>query len=177
MRASTGRMAALVAVTGVMTGSLAGCALFRPAPQARAVAPITLSGPMPQTAVHLVEPQITVIAAPRPVDELAGGRAYAMWCADCHGVRGLGDGRVSGQTAEPPANLTELARANGGTLPVGPVLNRLQQAPGPFHRGIAADLMAALDGPLVDWAGPDGRPHMVTARTADLLGYLQALQL
>lgn len=50
---------------------------------------------------------------------LAGdGRAmFREYCATCHGVRGKGNGPAMDATKKRPADLTQLARKNGGNFP------------------------------------------------------------
>lgn len=52
-------------------------------------------------------------------DEIAaGGRfQYQTHCAVCHGVTGVGDGRMAGDLLVRPSNLTLLAKKNGGSFP------------------------------------------------------------
>ncbi|MEQ5870059.1 c-type cytochrome [Sagittula sp. NFXS13] len=154
---------------------LAGCGLFRAQPEA----PVTLSGTGPApAALTMVAPQRTVVPdliAPTGLN-FAGGRNYAHWCSDCHGAQGRGDGPLAVMTAERPADLTRLARGNGGVFPARYVSTRMNMTPGPYHRGIAPSFAMAMDGPLVEWAEPGAAGHLTTSRMADLLSYLQALQ-
>jgi mono/diheme cytochrome c family protein len=46
-----------------------------------------------------------------------GGNDYQTYCASCHGESGRGDGPVAEFLALTPADLTKLARKNGGTFP------------------------------------------------------------
>ncbi|WP_425074913.1 hypothetical protein [Sagittula sp. S175] len=157
---------------------LGGCALFRPVmvESGADTGPVTVSGTTSSEAIYLVEPQITVLSDGPSLSTRAGGSRYAMWCADCHGATGDGNGRVAGMMTERPSDLTALARGNGGRFPAAQVMNRLTMAPGPYHRGIAADLAVALDGPMVEWAAPDGRSHMTTSGMAEMLSYVQSMQ-
>ena len=52
-------------------------------------------------------------------DEIAaGGRfQYQTHCAVCHGVTGVGDGRMAGDLLVKPSELTQLAKQNGGSFP------------------------------------------------------------
>ena len=42
---------------------------------------------------------------------------YTNYCASCHGVDGTGDGPMADQLKGEPADLTVLAKNNGGTFP------------------------------------------------------------
>lgn len=51
--------------------------------------------------------------APAPT----GAELYRAHCAACHGSAGRGDGPVAESLRRPPADLTALVRATGGTFP------------------------------------------------------------
>jgi mono/diheme cytochrome c family protein len=53
-----------------------------------------------------------------------GKREYDANCASCHGLKGTGDGPNRPYLTKAPTDLTTLARANGGVLPV----NRLYES-------------------------------------------------
>jgi mono/diheme cytochrome c family protein len=42
---------------------------------------------------------------------------FRRYCAQCHGMNGTGDGPVAGALKKKPANLTLLAKNNGGVFP------------------------------------------------------------
>ena len=46
----------------------------------------------------------------------SGPALFDTYCATCHGRRGTGDGPLSALLRKPPANLTLLAKRNGGTF-------------------------------------------------------------
>jgi mono/diheme cytochrome c family protein len=47
-----------------------------------------------------------------------GKREYDASCATCHGLKGTGDGPSITYLTRTPTDLTKLAKANGGVLPV-----------------------------------------------------------
>jgi cytochrome c553 len=57
-------------------------------------------------------------ATPALVPEsLAGSVSFDLYCASCHGRTGKGDGPTAASLKTRPADLTILARRNGGTFP------------------------------------------------------------
>ena len=50
-------------------------------------------------------------------DVIAQREAFERYCATCHGVDGKGAGVLSGFLEKPPADLTQLAKKNGGEFP------------------------------------------------------------
>ena len=46
-----------------------------------------------------------------------GRHDYHALCASCHGALGKGDGEKAASLTKPPADLTQLAKSNGGTFP------------------------------------------------------------
>lgn len=59
-------------------------------------------------------------------DSASGKKMYIDYCAPCHGIAGKGDGPAAPAFKMPPANLTLLAKNNGGNYPAGYVANVLQ---------------------------------------------------
>jgi mono/diheme cytochrome c family protein len=54
---------------------------------------------------------------PLAIRSLDGRDLFQFYCASCHGRSGVGDGPVASALKSPPANLTVLARRNGGVFP------------------------------------------------------------
>jgi mono/diheme cytochrome c family protein len=48
------------------------------------------------------------------VADASGRDTYLRYCASCHGPEGRGDGPLAGSLTPPPADLTQLAKRNGG---------------------------------------------------------------
>ena len=47
---------------------------------------------------------------------VSGSGLFITYCAACHGERAVGDGRLAAMLRKRPANLTLLARSNGGVF-------------------------------------------------------------
>jgi mono/diheme cytochrome c family protein len=66
-------------------------------------------------ALALLPAGVAVEAADKPADP---GRAmYLRYCGACHGPQGKGDGIAGGLMTPRPADLTQVAKKNGGTFP------------------------------------------------------------
>lgn len=65
---------------------------------------------------------VAAFAAPTPEEIEVGKRRYMKYCATCHGPTGTGDGYAASTFVKKPANLTLLAKQNGGKFPVGEVI-------------------------------------------------------
>jgi len=59
----------------------------------------------------------TRVAAPAAERIEAGKRSFHIHCASCHGEAAKGDGPVAKDLRIRPADLTALAKANGGVFP------------------------------------------------------------
>lgn len=71
--------------------------------------------------ILLVLVACTATQTPAPV-----GRAlYLDYCSTCHGAEGKGDGPLAGDWEKPPADLTGIARRNGGTFPLARVMSTI----------------------------------------------------
>lgn len=135
---------------------------------------LTLSGPV-DLPPRLVEPHITVMA-PVEVSPGPGAGIYGAFCKDCHGAAAQGYGRNSGDLPIKPADLTTLSLNAGGAFPAQTVIDRVQTAPGEFHRAIQPEFGRTLTGPLVEWVTPDGQRIMTPQGLFDVLVYLESLQ-
>jgi mono/diheme cytochrome c family protein len=51
------------------------------------------------------------------VDSVSGAYAFRTHCATCHGIQGKGDGPLAESLRYQPADLTLIARRNGGSFP------------------------------------------------------------
>jgi len=59
---------------------------------------------------------LTAVAAcvDTQTEEVRGSELYRRYCASCHGIDGQGDGPLAASLSPKPADLTTLARRNGG---------------------------------------------------------------
>jgi len=68
-----------------------------------------------------VAPALAQAPAAQPQEEMrqrvTGGEVFRTYCATCHGTSGRGDGPLAGSMRRKPADLTEIAKRNGGEYP------------------------------------------------------------
>ncbi len=102
----------------------------------------------------------------------SGKEMFMSYCASCHGKDAKGDGPAAGALKQAPADLTSLAKQNGGKYPTDKVTSVL--------RG-QASLMAHGDqdmpvwGPVF-WKMSQGHEELVQMRIANLNKYVESLQ-
>jgi len=106
-------------------------------------------------------------------DEVAaGGRfQYQSHCAVCHGRNGMGDGRMVGELLSKPADLTQLAKNNGGQFPFWEVYRVIDgreevKAHGPRTMPIWGVWFQVLEGSEL----------RATGRILELIHYLKSIQ-
>lgn len=52
-----------------------------------------------------------------PAIQKGGADLFRTYCASCHGTSGMGDGPLASSMRRKPANLTQIAKRNGGQYP------------------------------------------------------------
>ena len=107
----------------------------------------------------------------RPTETLSGVDLFKEYCAVCHGNDAKGSGPAAEALKKRPADLTQLARKNGGTFPELHVMN--------FIKG--QDVVAAhgsRDMPI--WGSifsqMSQNQDLVQVRTYALLKYIEQMQ-
>ena len=121
---------------------------------------------------------IAIAGTARAEEELSGLTEYELACMPCHGIDGHGDGPRAKEMSRPPADLTKIAKPNGGRFPAKDVAAMID--------GRAA---VAAHGPreMPVWgtrfrASPDTSEDAKTIETraraqiAALVRYLEAIQ-
>jgi mono/diheme cytochrome c family protein len=93
---------------------------------------------------------------------------YSNYCASCHGRDGKGDGPVAKSLSRPPADLTRLSAANGGTFPPERIAEVIDG-----RREVAAH--GTRDMPVWGRAVRFG-PSIVRARVRAIVDYVSTLQ-
>lgn len=82
----------------------------------------TLLAGIVMLAPGMVSPAAAQAPAPAAGQEemkqsVPGGEVYRTYCASCHGTAARGDGPLASAMNRKPANLTEIAKRNGGLFP------------------------------------------------------------
>ncbi len=66
----------------------------------------------------LFAPGLVTTAAAQVYEQTTpGSEVFRTYCASCHGTSARGDGPLAGSMLKKPANLTEIAKRNGGEFP------------------------------------------------------------
>ena len=94
------------------------------------------------------------------------------YCAPCHGKSAKGDGPAASALKQPPANLTVLAKGNGGKYPADRVTSILR---GQTNLSAHGDQEMPVWGPVF-WKMSHGHEEQVQMRVANLNKYLESLQ-
>lgn len=75
-------------------------------------------------AVSIVSVSTPVMAQNQNEDVISRGKDDFYWsCLPCHGEKGRGDGVMSSILKKPPADLTQIAKNNGGKFPFWTIFN------------------------------------------------------
>jgi mono/diheme cytochrome c family protein len=102
----------------------------------------------------------------------SGKEMFNSYCAVCHGKDGQGGGPAASALKTPPANLTLLAKSNGGKYPSAHVAAVIRgQATPPSHGSQEMPVW----GPLFSSIG-QGHEGQVQQRITNLVTYIDSLQ-
>lgn len=136
--------------------------------------------------VKLVFALLTVVSAgppaseaqtgpPQPplvIESVAGRDNFERYCASCHGLQGQGDGPVAAALRTRPADLTSLARRNGGTFPRDRVVA--------YVAGTGREVAAHGSDDMPVWGpifrGLDTSDTRVQQRIDNVVGFVESLQ-
>jgi len=134
---------------------------------------VTLAVVFTGTVAVAQEAESSVKRAPaEETNPSSGKQMFTSYCASCHGKDAKGNGPAATSLKQAPADLTTLAKRNGGKFPSDKVAAVL--------RG-QANLMAHGDqempvwGPVF-WKMSQGHEDVVHMRVANLSKYLESLQ-
>lgn len=111
---------------------------------------------------------------PLAIESLTGRDNYAMYCSSCHGDDARGDGPVAAALTIEPADLTALARQNGGVFPRARVASLIS---GPERETVRAHGSAGMPawGPI--FSALDTSDQRARQRLDNLVRYLESIQL
>jgi mono/diheme cytochrome c family protein len=105
-------------------------------------------------------------------DSIAFGRlTYRVYCQNCHGNMGKGDGRIAELMKVKPSDLTQISKKNGGTFPT----DRLQRIVDGRE-----DVAAHGDREMPIWGqvflDSAGNEETGRAKIQQLMAYLESIQ-
>lgn len=125
---------------------------------------------------------LTLWSAPRAQTPAAGDQAsvasgaylFKSYCAACHGASARGDGPLADAMRRRPANLTEIAKRNGGTFPADVVFRTIDgRQPVRGHGGPEMPTW----GDAFKRSAAGGDDDAVKVRIESLVKYLESIQL
>jgi mono/diheme cytochrome c family protein len=103
---------------------------------------------------------------------VSGKEMFMSYCASCHGKNAKGDGPAATSLKTLPADLTTLAKRNGGKYPSDKVTSILRGQTNLVPHG---DQEMPVWGPVF-WRMSGGHEEQVQQRIANLNRYLESLQ-
>ena len=141
-------------------------------PFAGVVASILMAGMVHASGAATVHAQASEPA--QITQTTPGGAVFQMYCAGCHGTAARGDGPLARAMTRKPANLTEIARRNGGQFPSDLVFRTIDgRHPVRGHGG--PDMPAWAD--AFSKSREAGDADRVKAVIQSLVDYLDSIQL
>jgi mono/diheme cytochrome c family protein len=123
------------------------------------------ASPVPRRQRHQQTPSLIL-------DSITGRDSFEFYCASCHGITGKGDGPVANVLKTPPADLTSLARRNGGEIPKDRVLVVLTGTGRPVPSHGSTDM--PVWGPIFRALDPSA--PRVRLRIDNIVEYIATLQ-
>ena len=117
------------------------------------------------------KPEIKHTTAP-PTSAASGKEMFVAYCASCHGTDAKGNGPAASALNSKPADLTALAKNNGGKFPTGRVMSILRGEATVTAHG---NRDMPVWGPVF-WKMSQGHPAELQQRVTNLTHYLESLQ-
>jgi len=100
----------------------------------------------------------------------SGSSTFGLYCASCHGSSAKGDGPMASVLSKRPADLTQIAKRNGGTFPSELIAKVIDgRSPAKGHGG----------GEMPIWGDAFAKssdPTPVADKIARLVAYLETIQ-
>jgi mono/diheme cytochrome c family protein len=115
-------------------------------------------------------PKIKAVGA-SPTSPASGKEMFRAYCASCHGMDGKGNGPATPALKQQPADLTLLAKQNSGKFPALQVRSSIKDGTQVGHG--SKDM--PVWGPILSSVSSDS-PGVVTQRVANLVGFIESLQ-
>ena len=106
----------------------------------------------------------------KPIPEISGAATFKTYCTVCHGTSGRGDGPAAKALTKPPADLTSIAKRNGGKFPY---LNVRMAITGETELAAHGTREMPMWGPVFRSVQDEATTEL---RVKNLVGYLESLQ-
>ena len=134
------------------------------------LAALALAGTL-TSAGQQAQPTVRHTTAPA-TSPASGKEMFVSYCASCHGKDAMGDGPAASALKQAPADLTTLAKQNGGKYPSNKVNSILR---GQTKLVAHGDQDMPVLGPVF-WKMSQGHEEQVQMRVANLNRYLESIQ-
>jgi len=112
-------------------------------------------------------------AGPQSAQVVSGKENYRVYCENCHGAEGKGDGTFSKSLRKPPADLTQLAKKNKGQFPTETVA-KLIDGRTRDQAHLKSDM--PVWGDVFSKSAGSATPEDVKTRIDGLVRYLETIQ-
>jgi mono/diheme cytochrome c family protein len=109
---------------------------------------------------------------PLLIPSVSGGDLFRFYCASCHGREGKGDGPVAPVLNRRPADLTTIAKRNGGRFPTDRVERFVTGDREPSLAHGSADM--PVWGPIFQALDPQDRMNQI--RIENVVAFIQSIQ-
>lgn len=133
-----------------------------------------------RTLFLTVSGAMALLLAAMPVraqDVDKGAELFRNNCATCHGIEATGKGPMAGVLVIKPADLTRLSAGNGGVFPTERVIRRIDGRDPLVSHGSPMPIFGQFfEGRDTAVKTPGGQPMMTSEPIADLVAYLQGIQ-
>ncbi|MDF1669847.1 MAG: cytochrome c [Roseovarius sp.] len=111
-------------------------------------------------------------------DAMNGKVVFERHCAACHGLEATGHGPMVTVLTLPPADLTKLSAKDGGAFPLVRVVKRIDGRDPLVSHGSPMPVYGDFfEGQDVMSKSQSGQPIATSQPVADLVAYLQSLQM
>ncbi len=133
---------------------------------------IALAGALAISAGYADQNSAKVVIAVQKTGPVNGKQMYTSYCAPCHGMDGRGNGPVAPALKQKPADLTAIAKNNGGKYPSSHIATVLEYGTElPAHGTAQMPVWGPVFGRM-DQQHPDQR----LLRISNLSQYLRSIQ-
>jgi mono/diheme cytochrome c family protein len=124
-----------------------------------------------QTPTDKTQPNVKLVTA-QPIQSVQGKDNFEAYCAVCHGRTGKGDGPAAPAMKMPVADLTAIAKKNGGKFNGIAIAEMIKGAERDIPSHGSKDM--PIWGPVFRAFQAD--PNIATLRVNNLVDYLKSIQ-